>query len=798
MAYPQGKAFNWGGNHTRKRSPEVNYSDLKSGLASLGAGIGAGAAKAQSDAEAAAVAAHNQAISAHIAEKYGSIGGGEDGLPSLPDVAPYAGPGDVSTPDIPAAKISPDAPAPSLSMGTAPSFAGKDGASRSMKMPMAGANPELAASIRKHAEANGLDPVDVATVMSYETAGTLDPWKAGPRTQWGQHRGLIQWGEPQAKQYGVHKDMPVDEQVGAAMRYLKDRGVKPGAGIMDIYSAINAGWVGRNNRTDAHNGGAPGTVADKVNNQMAGHRQKALALLGSPEQQPALPAPVRVASTDPSFVPTPPVRPAGLGEAPTAEAPASPVQRVAQAMQAQPQARPPLPAFQPPPGLGPRPVWEQAAEAAGGPQAPLPTPPAPAPSATERVAQAVQTPRAAAPKGFAIPPDLLQALADPRTSQGTRDVIKVVLQKQFADHQATQKRAWEVQDAGRDQANKDREHLLKVDEFGNTRRKTEWEMKRDLAKIEHDRATLKATIDNNVATIGVARGRLMLDQYDKQHAQAAKTYELALQREDRTLAREKFEHETSKPFLAPLDQDVMRPDGTMVRPGTPKTDVMSPEALAQKKELAAAGRAQTNVTVGGGSDKQVFDTIEKSAEAARAAATGLQSIREARRAVEAGGIFGAGADTRLALQKLGAQLGVADTKGIINTETFRSAIAPQVAALMKATVGSTQISNADREFAEKASGGSISLDPGSIARLLDIMERGSVGILDGHKSRLDAVYPEAEGKFARERALFGVQAPEPPAAPAPAVAPGGGAPAPAATPDRSAIEAEMRRRGLLK
>ncbi len=50
--------------------------------------------------------------------------------------------------------------------------------------------------------------------------------------------------------------------------------------MLDIYSAINAGGVGRYGASDAHNGGAPGTVADKVNNQMAGHRQKALALIG--------------------------------------------------------------------------------------------------------------------------------------------------------------------------------------------------------------------------------------------------------------------------------------------------------------------------------------------------------------------------------------------------------------------------------------------------------------------------------------------------------------------------------------
>lgn len=166
-----------------------------------------------------------------------------------------------------------------------------------------GGNPELAAAIQKHATAAGLDPVDLATAMSYETAGTFDPWKAGPTTKWGQHRGLIQWGEPQRQQYGVDETTPVEQQVAASVKYLQDRGVKPGHGLMEIYSAINAGGVGPQyyGRSDAAAGGAPGTVADKVNNQMAGHRAKAEALLAGLGQA----RPVRVASADAGFAPQP-------------------------------------------------------------------------------------------------------------------------------------------------------------------------------------------------------------------------------------------------------------------------------------------------------------------------------------------------------------------------------------------------------------------------------------------------------------------------------------------------------------
>jgi hypothetical protein len=142
---------------------------------------------------------------------------------------------------------------------------------------------DLREGIQRSAQALGVSPVDLATAISYETAGTFDPTKAGPTTQWGQHRGLIQWGEPQAQKYGVDWSNPVGSQLGedgAVVKYLRDTGVQPGMGLLDIYSAINAGGVGRYGASDANNGGAPGTVRDKVEKQMAGHRRKAEELFG--------------------------------------------------------------------------------------------------------------------------------------------------------------------------------------------------------------------------------------------------------------------------------------------------------------------------------------------------------------------------------------------------------------------------------------------------------------------------------------------------------------------------------------
>ena len=162
----------------------------------------------------------------------------------------------------------------------------------SSRVAQAAGDGDLRSGIVSTAQSLGIDPVDLATAISYETAGTFDPAKKGPTTQWGQHQGLIQFGEPQAKQYGVDWNNPVGSQLGpdgAIAKYLKDTGVQPGMGLMDIYSAINAGGVGRYGASDANNGGAPGTVADKVNQQMASHREKAMALLGAQPGQQTMP-----------------------------------------------------------------------------------------------------------------------------------------------------------------------------------------------------------------------------------------------------------------------------------------------------------------------------------------------------------------------------------------------------------------------------------------------------------------------------------------------------------------------------
>ena len=114
--------------------------------------------------------------------------------------------------------------------------------------------------------------------MSYETGGTLDPQQLGPTTQWGQHQGLIQYGKPQAAAAGVDFSTPESAwatQLGAdggIVNYALDAGFEPGVhDWRQFYSTVNAGGPNRFNASDANNGGAPGTVADKIVNQIPAH-----------------------------------------------------------------------------------------------------------------------------------------------------------------------------------------------------------------------------------------------------------------------------------------------------------------------------------------------------------------------------------------------------------------------------------------------------------------------------------------------------------------------------------------------
>lgn len=134
----------------------------------------------------------------------------------------------------------------------------------------------------------GLSPVEWGGIIHYESGGDPSRW-GGAKNPDGspRHVGLIQFGPSEQKQFGVTGKESFQEQLPKAEAFLTARGYKPGMGVMNAYSTINAGSPGRFNASDAGNGGMPGTVADKVNGQFAPHYAWANKFLGGGMQLPA-------------------------------------------------------------------------------------------------------------------------------------------------------------------------------------------------------------------------------------------------------------------------------------------------------------------------------------------------------------------------------------------------------------------------------------------------------------------------------------------------------------------------------
>ncbi len=129
---------------------------------------------------------------------------------------------------------------------------------------------DVGRAIQNAANEIGVDPVDLATVISYETKGTFDTGIWGGTG--GNYLGLIQFGPEERRRFGVSENQTFDQQLASAVAFFKERGFKPGMDINDLYSTINAGSPGRYNASDR-----PGyTVKRHVREMLASaHRERA-------------------------------------------------------------------------------------------------------------------------------------------------------------------------------------------------------------------------------------------------------------------------------------------------------------------------------------------------------------------------------------------------------------------------------------------------------------------------------------------------------------------------------------------
>lgn len=118
----------------------------------------------------------------------------------------------------------------------------------------------LVRSATKLAAENSYDVKDILTLIHYES-GFRSQVMGGAG---GNYFGLFQASPDVRQQYGIGPGSSVEEQVKALGKYLTDRGVKPGDGLLPMYAAVNAGNAKNINASDENNGGLPGSVLDKT------------------------------------------------------------------------------------------------------------------------------------------------------------------------------------------------------------------------------------------------------------------------------------------------------------------------------------------------------------------------------------------------------------------------------------------------------------------------------------------------------------------------------------------------------
>jgi hypothetical protein len=124
-----------------------------------------------------------------------------------------------------------------------------------------------------------------------------------------------------------------------------------------------------------------------------------------------------------------------------------------------------------------------------------------------------------------------------------------------------------------------------------------------------------------------------------------------------------------------------------------------------------------------GLDKIILEDFTK----AGAAVTTIQKLQQARRSLNAPGGIVSGdilAPVRLETMKLASSVLGLPNEAAANTEAFQSSMKEIVLPLVKQLGTGNSISNADREFVEKATGGDIRLTEDAVRRIISVMERG--------------------------------------------------------------------------
>jgi tape measure domain-containing protein len=121
----------------------------------------------------------------------------------------------------------------------------------------------------------GVSPLDLATIIGFETGGSYNPSKWGGAG--GNYMGLIQFGPNERKAYGAYEGQSFEEQVmGPVVRYFKDRFAKvgmstQGADLLTLYRTV----LGGNPKASLSGRDSFGTSPQSGVARMAPHRAEA-------------------------------------------------------------------------------------------------------------------------------------------------------------------------------------------------------------------------------------------------------------------------------------------------------------------------------------------------------------------------------------------------------------------------------------------------------------------------------------------------------------------------------------------
>jgi hypothetical protein len=85
----------------------------------------------------------------------------------------------------------------------------------------------------------GLNPYEFGGFLSLESGMNMDPNIVGGAG--GRHKGLIQFGQNEQRQYGIAGPQTRAGQMPKVLQYFQDRGFKPGMGIERAYATVLGG-----------------------------------------------------------------------------------------------------------------------------------------------------------------------------------------------------------------------------------------------------------------------------------------------------------------------------------------------------------------------------------------------------------------------------------------------------------------------------------------------------------------------------------------------------------------------------